>query len=87
MKGVDFQNNLNDYLMDGDRKITKAHLNTVCKPEHGADTCKYLFLSPIGFVCMKKSPAKKSLDLMAKEKKMTAQSDNCEGLGSDSNNG
>lgn len=81
MKGVDFQNNFNDFLMDDNRKISKAHLSTICKIGQKEKTCKYIFLSPKGFICMKKSPAKKSIDEMVKENKMVAQSDNCEGLG------
>ena len=81
MYAVDFNDQLNEYLLDDKRKIPKAHLNAVCKIEQKEETCRYISLSKIGYVCMKKSPAKVKLDQLVKEKKMTAQADNCEGLG------
>ncbi|MHA1469340.1 MAG: hypothetical protein ACTSSP_02120 [Candidatus Asgardarchaeia archaeon] len=78
---IDFQNQLNDYLLDESRKIPKAHLDAVCKIYHQHETCRYLSLSSIGYVCMKKSPAKEKLDQMAIAEKMSARADNCEGLG------
>ena len=78
---VDFNNQLVEYLLDEKRKIPKAHLNSVCKIEQGEETCRYIALSQIGHVCMKKSPAKEKLDDLVKEDKMKARSDNCEGLG------
>jgi len=81
MYGVDFNNQLGEYLLDEKRKIPKAHLSSVCKIEQGEETCRYIALSQIGYVCMKKSPAKEKLDEMAMDKKIKAISDNCEGLG------
>jgi hypothetical protein len=81
MYGIDFNNQLVDYLLDDDRKIPKAHLEGVCKIEQKDKTCRFIALSKIGYVCMKKSPAKVKLDEMAKDGNMVAQSDNCEGLG------
>ena len=81
MYGVDFNDQLSDYLLDEDRKISKAHLNGVCKIEQKEKTCRYIALSQIGYVCMKKSPAKDKLDEMANSESMSARSDNCEGLG------
>ena len=78
---IDFQNQLNDYLLDENRKIPKAHLNTVCKIYQQQESCRYIALSQIGHVCMKKSPAKEKLDQMASKEEMTARSDNCEGMG------
>ena len=63
------------------RKISKAHLDAVCKIEQKEKTCRYIGLSKIGYVCMKKSPVKDKLDEMVKERNMIARSDNCEGLG------
>ena len=82
MYGVDFNNQLGEYLLDEERKIPKAHLESVCKIEQKEKTCRYISLSKIGYVCMKKSPAKEKLDNMIKDGNMVAQSDNCEGLGS-----
>jgi len=81
MYGVDFNNQLSDYLLDENRKIPKAHLNSVCKIEQQEKTCRYIALSEIGFVCMKKSPAKNKLDEMVTKESISARSDNCEGLG------
>ncbi len=81
MYAVDFNDQLNEYLLDEKRKIPKAHLDVVCKIEQKEKTCRYIALSKIGHVCMKKSPAKLKLNQLVKENKMTAQADNCEGLG------
>ncbi len=81
MYGVDFNNQLGEYLLDEGRKINNAHLNSVCKIDQQKDTCRYISCSKIGFVCMKKSPAKEKLDDMARDGNMVARSDNCEGLG------
>jgi hypothetical protein len=81
MYGVDFNDQLGEYLLDEKRKIPKAHLASVCKIDQKEKTCRYIALSKIGYVCMKKSPAKKKLDEMVETDNMIAQSDNCEGLG------
>ena len=81
MYGVDFNNQLSDYLLDDDRKITKAHLEGVCNIDKKEKTCRYISLSKIGYVCMKKSPAKQKLDELVRDGNMLAQADNCEGLG------
>ena len=81
MYGIDFNNQLGEYLLDHNRKIPKAHLNGVCKIDQKEKTCRYISLSKIGYVCMKKSPAKQKLDEMSDEGSMVARSDNCEGLG------
>ena len=81
MKAIDLQDNFGEYLLDENRKIPKAHLNTVCQLYQKECTCRYIGLSVIGFVCVKRTPMKKTLDRMVKEKKMLVQGDNCEGLG------
>lgn len=81
MYGIDFNNQLSDYLLDENRKISKAHLESVCKIGQKEKACRYISLSKIGFVCMKKSPAKEKLDEMVDNEQMSARSDNCEGLG------
>lgn len=80
MYSVDFQNQLNDYLLDENRKIPNAHLRSVCKKDQ-KDACRYICLCQIGFVCMKKTPIKEKLDEWVNIKKMSARADNCEGLG------
>ena len=59
MYGVDFNNQLCEYLLDDNRKISKVHLESVCKIEQKEKTCRYIALSKNGYVCMKNSPAKK----------------------------
>ena len=81
MYGVDFNNQLGEYLLDESRKISKAHLDAVCKIGRKEKTCRYISLSKIGYVCMKNSPAHKKLDQLVKEESMIARADNCEGLG------
>jgi len=81
MYGVDFNNQLCDYLLDENRKIPKAHLEGICKIDKQKETCRYIALSKIGYVCMKKSPVKNKLDELANDGNISAQSDNCEGLG------
>jgi len=81
MYGVDFNDQLNKYLLDDERKITKAHLEGVCNIGKKEKACRYIALSKNGYVCMKKSPIKSKLDEMANNESMSARSDNCEGLG------
>ena len=82
MQAVDLRGELNDYLFDKQRKISKAHLHSVCKFKKGEKTCRYIALGVKGFVCVKKSPMKDTLDKNVVEEKMSARGDNCEGLGS-----
>lgn len=69
-------------VLDEDRKIPKAHLNTVCKLHCGKQTCRYIALGVKGFICLKRTKAKPVFDNLVNEGKMVAQGDNCEGLGS-----
>jgi hypothetical protein len=80
MKFIDFGESLNDYLTDEKRKIPQEHLESICKIKQQHETCKYIFLSPLGYVCMKNTPAKKELDRLAKTGQMTSRSDNCIGI-------
>ena len=70
MKYVDLNEDLNDYLTDDKRKIPQEYLDSVCKIYQKHDTCRYIFLSPIGYICMKNSPMKAELDRLASNKKM-----------------
>jgi len=81
MKFIDLKEDLNDYLTDENRKISKDHLDSICKIYKKNDTCRYIFLSPIGYICMKNTPMKKELDRLANNKKMVSRSDNCKGYG------
>ena len=81
MLAVDLKDKLPE-LQDDKRKIPSAHLSQVCQIGNGEHCCKYVFLTPAaGFVCAKHSLLKVSLDNFAREKRMKAQGDNCEGLG------
>ena len=81
MHAVDFNGDMNDYVLDESRKISKAHLYAVCKMRQGEQTCKYVGLGPSGYFCAKKTPIKVTLDYKAENKQMIARGDNCEGLG------
>ena len=81
MQIIDSHGDLNEYLFDRKKKITKSHLESVCKFRQGKKTCRYIMLGTKGYVCMKKSPIRTTLDERGKQNKMTAQGDNCEGLG------
>ena len=80
---VDSEDQLNDYFLDPNRRIPKAHLQSVCKfRQEGC--CRYISRIIIGdgpYVCMKKSPAKEQIDGWAKTDGFSAKADNCEGLG------
>ena len=78
---------IREYFYDGNRIIQKSHLVNVCKIHQKEKTCKYIFLFKDTnkgwvFACSKKTPLKQAMDARAGEGKSSAQSDNCEGLGS-----
>ena len=81
MNLIDFKGEMGEYLLDEDRKIPKAHLNSICKIYKKNLSCRYIFLSPNGFVCVKRTPIKTTLDSMVSKQEVTARGDNCEGLG------
>jgi len=90
MIGIDLKEKLNDYILDEKRKIPKAHLDSVCKIHHGAETCRYIFLGMKGFMCLKNSPIQEDIDrrvtlsingALPEAERMSARGDNCEGLG------
>lgn len=81
MHAVDFNGKMNDYILDPDRKISKAHLESVCKPGQQEKTCRYVGLGPNGFFCAKNTPMKSALDERAESEKSRARGDNCDGLG------
>ena len=81
MQAIDIKGKLGEYLLDKQRSIPKAHLNSVCKFKQGKKTCRYISLTVNGYVCVKKTPMRAALDQRVKEKKMNAEGDNCEGLG------
>lgn len=72
---------LKSFFLDPDRKIPSAHAKNVCLLERKPEACRYASLLHFGFVCMKKSPLKNTLDQLVKDEKMIRRGDNCEGLG------
>ena len=71
---------MNIFSMRNEKSLKNIYILFV-DTKKGKDTCRYICLSVKGFVCMKKTPMKKTLDERSKEGKMKAQSDNCRGLG------
>jgi len=82
MKTIKSDLNIGKYLLDEKREIPKSHLYNICCFKQGKKTCRYIFLSRKGYVCIKKTSIKKMIDKKVKENKMRAQGNNCEGLGS-----
>ena len=80
MKMIDTNGDLGDYLLDPNRKISKSHLDKVCKIYKKEKTCRYIGLSVNGHVCMKNSPMDSTLLQLSMEGKISARSDNCEGM-------
>lgn len=81
MKAVDLQSMVGEFIFDESKKITKAHLNSVCKLHQGEMTCRYISLGLKGFMCAKHTKMKSVLDSFVNEQKISARGDNCEGLG------
>ena len=80
---VDNEDELNDFFLDPNRRIPSAHLNSVCKIGK-KEACRYISRIVVDgspYVCMKKSPARGTIDMWARTKNFSAKSDNCEGLG------
>lgn len=55
------------------------HLQQVCRPGAGSQTCAYLMLSNAGFQCAKGGVAQMYIDLRLAEGTMKAIGDNCSG--------
>lgn len=53
-----------------------SHLQNVCKP-FTMETCRYLVMDDIGFMCAKLTGAKATIDNQVES--MRARGDNCEG--------
>lgn len=56
-----------------------AHVKTVCKPGHGAETCRYLAVDALGWDCLKLTSYKNYLDNRVASDTMVAKGDNCPG--------
>jgi len=81
MQAVDIKGQLAKYFLDDSRKIPKAHQNSVCKLRQGSVTCRYVCLSTKGYVCVKHTPMRETLDQLVAQDKMSAKGNNCAGLG------
>ena len=82
MKAIDIKDNLDDFLLDETRRIADEKMKNICLIGEGERTCRYIVLSKIGFVCSKKTPMSETFDDLVNKNKITAKSNNCEGLGS-----
>ena len=82
MKAIDMKDNTDEQLNDEARKISPDQVHNVCLIAQEERTCKYITIQgDRGFVCSKGTPMGDMLDNLAKNNKITAKSDNCEGLG------
>ena len=79
---LNFEGDFGKYLNNPNLKIPNAHLNKVCKRRQGSSTCRYISLTLQGFVCVKNTPLKASIDKeVAQNEKWRAKGDNCDGFG------
>ncbi|MEK0337397.1 MAG: hypothetical protein QQN41_08190 [Nitrosopumilus sp.] len=81
LQGIDTENIIIKFLIDKRRQIPQAHLETVCKMEKGSQTCRYISLTEIGYVCAKKTPMKPILDKLVIQEQLGSKGDNCDGMG------
>ena len=81
MIGIQQDLNLDAYIKDKTLNIDKNHLQNMCKKNQGEKTCRYIMLSNNGYVCVKNTAMKKSIDILCDKEQMTARGDNCDGLG------
>jgi len=63
--------------------LAESHVKDVCRPGEGSETCRYLLMSPGGWVCGKHSALAVTLDNRVREGTMRAHGDNCAGIGED----
>ena len=82
MKAIDMKDNSDGELLDDARQIPSDQVDRVCLIGQGDRTCKYITIQgDRGFVCAKGTSMGAMLDNLATNNKITAKSDNCEGLG------
>jgi len=62
-------------------KISKIHLNQVCKIGQGNECCRYLMDGPEGLECVKHTSIKELVDRRVEDKLRVYQGDNCAGWG------
>jgi hypothetical protein len=82
MKAIDMKDDSDGELLDDARQIPSDQVDKVCLIGQADRTCKYITIQgERGFVCAKGTSMGDMLDNLAKNNKITAKSDNCEGLG------
>ncbi len=59
--------------------LTDDHVRETCRPGAGAETCRYLTMSAVGWSCEKHSSLADTLDDRVAAGTMVARGDNCEG--------
>lgn len=63
---------------------TTAHVNSVCRPGQGTETCRFLCRDAVGDVCVKLAPEHRPTRGLIEEQlakgAFEAQGDNCEGV-------
>jgi hypothetical protein len=59
--------------------LTNPHVMGVCRPGHGAETCRYLTILSTGWACMKKGFLAAKIDERVDSGRTLARGDNCEG--------
>lgn len=80
MKAIEINLDIEKDLLTSLCEIKKEHLKNICKIRKKEITCKYILRLNGKFYCAKNSKIQTPLDNLTKEKKMTAQADNCVGL-------
>ncbi len=63
---------------------TPDHVQTVCRPGQGAQTCRYLSIGPgrdgVRYGCEKATSVRQTIDQRIKEGTMNSRGDNCRGI-------
>jgi len=83
MKAIDIKDT--EELSDRERHISNDQLRNVCLIAQLERTCRYITTGKNGFACAKGTSMGDIFDDLAKNNKMIAKSDNCEGLGQNAN--
>jgi len=81
MKAIDTRGKFEEILNRESLIINNNTLENICKLKEGAKTCRYIMLREKSFICAKRTILKDALDSLVAENRMTAQGDNCLGLG------
>ena len=80
MKCLDTRGHWDYILKDDSKKISKEKLEKTCLMYQGDKTCRYIMMGIEGYVCIKNSKLKETIDEHVNEKKMFSLGDNCNGL-------